>query len=88
MINESENDHQIQDTAQPSDEQCKNVQTDLTLEGLQQTEADNRSRMLEANEKAAVENRIYHFQTYVDNPEKVPFYTPNLGVLKLVKSDE
>ena len=62
------------------------VQTDLTLEGLQQIEAGNRSRMLEANEKAAVENKIYHFQTYVDDPDKVPFYTglPNLGVLKLV----
>ena len=71
---------------QPSDEQCKNVQKDLTLEGLQQIEIDNRFRMHEANEKAAVENRIYNFQTYVDDPDKVAFYTglPNLGVLKLV----
>ena len=32
------------------------------------------------------ENRIYHFQTYVDDPDKDPFYTglPNLGVLKLM----
>ena len=82
----SENEDHIPDIIQPSDENCQSVQTDLTLEGLEQIEKDNQSRMLEANERAAVENRIYHFQTYVEDPDKVSFYTglPNLGVLKLV----
>ena len=83
---DSENEDHIPDIIQPSDENCQSVQTDLTFEGLEQIEKDNQSRMLEANERAAVENRIYHFQTYVEDPDIVSFYTglPNLGVLKLV----
>ena len=64
----------------------RDAQTYLTLDGLKQIEDDNKLRMLEAKEKSATESRIYQFQTYTEDPEKVPFYTglPNLGVLKLV----
>ena len=87
ILTDNDSDNAIQDTLQHSDdEQCKYVQTDLTLEGLQQVENDNKSRMLEADAKAAKESRIYCFKTYMDDPDKVPFYTglPNVGVLKLV----
>ena len=71
---------------QPSNTHPRDAQTDLTLNGLKQIEDDNKLRMLKAKEKSATESRIYQFQTYTEDPEKVPFYTglPNLGVLKLV----
>lgn len=67
---------------------CKSIQTDLTCERLKQTEADLRSRIMESKQSAADESRIYQFQTYTEDPEKVPFYTglPNLEVLTLVFS--
>ena len=80
---DTSSESQTEEQIQPSNENCQSVQTDLTIEGLEKIENDNQSRMIEANERA---NRIYHFQTYEDDPDKVPFYTglPNLGVLKLV----
>ena len=72
----------------PAESMCKSIQTDLTCERLKQTEADLRSRIMESKQSAAVESRIYQFQTYTEDPEKVPFYTglPNLEVLTLVFS--
>ena len=65
----------IQDQSQSSEKQCKSIQTDLTLEKLQQIKNNNLCGRLTAKEKTSVENKIYHFQTYIDDPEKVAFYT-------------
>ena len=65
----------IQDQSQSSEKQCKSIQTDLTLEKLQQIKNNNLCERLTTKEKARVENKIYHFQTYIDDPEKVSFYT-------------
>lgn len=65
---------------------CKEIQTDLTAEAIQQLESDNTSRLLEAKERETSEKGLYDFQTYENDPDKVAFYTglPNLEVLKLV----
>ena len=65
----------IQDQSQSSEKQCKSIQTDLTLEKLQQIKNNNLCERLTTKEKASVENKIYNFQTYIDDPEKVAFYT-------------
>ena len=68
ILTDKDSDNQIQDTIQHSDdEQGKYAQRDLTREGLLQVENDSQSRMREADAKAAIESRIYHFQTYVDD---------------------
>ena len=72
----------------PAESTCKSSQTDLTCEHLKQIEDDLQSRVMESKQSAAVESGIYQFQTYIEDPEKVPFYTglPNLEVLTLVFS--
>lgn len=77
---------QEEEFSDPSDIYSKGVQTDLTVDGLKQIEDDIKSRVLDSQGRAAVENRLYHFQTYIEDPDKVSFYTglPNFNVLKLV----
>ena len=65
----------MQDQSQSSEKQCKSIQTDLTLEKLQQIKNNNLCERLTTKEKASVENKIYHFQSYIYDPEKVAFYT-------------
>ncbi|XP_013409677.1 uncharacterized protein LOC106173183 isoform X2 [Lingula anatina] len=65
----------------------KDIQTLLTINGIENIENDNKARLQESNSRVPFTRQdLYSFEGYEKDPNKVSFYTglPNLGSLKLV----
>ncbi|XP_013382111.1 uncharacterized protein LOC106154716 [Lingula anatina] len=79
--------YEVQESKDSTTGTSKEVQTELTVNDIENIENDNKARLADSNCKVPFTRQdLYSFEGYEKDPDKVSFYTglPNLGGLKRV----